>query len=115
ENEVEVSNEDFQQIIAYNKAFNLPEIGNIQISRNNTIPYSEDTYLFEITDFDSRVADYMNELSVEVTNKLVTVSDLSIEYPVRKRGEDILNTLINKYVQSNLRDKNTIADSTIAF
>lgn len=115
ENQVEISKEGFQQLVKYNQIISIAEVGDIQIIRNNSIPYSDETYLFEITSFDNRVADYMNRLNVEVTNKLVTIIDLRLDYPVKQKGEDILNTLINKYVQSNLRDKNTIADSTIAF
>lgn len=111
---VEISKENFTQIVNYDQTIYIPETGDIQIIYNN-IPYLEEDYLFQIIDFDSRVADFMNRLTVQVTNKLVTVVDLGFEYPVKKKGEDILNTLIDKYVQSNLRDKNTIADSTIAF
>lgn len=114
-NKVEISKEGFQQIISYNQIIHIPEFGSIKIERNIGIPYMVEDYLFEIIGFDSRVANFMGKLTVEVTNKLVTVIDLGFEYPLKKKGEIVLNTLINKYVQSNLRDKNIIADSTIAF
>ena len=57
----------------------------------------------------------MSQLSVSVLNKQVTIIDLGLSYALPKKGEDILNTLINQYISANLDDKNTIADSTTKF
>src|SRR5690606_22077244 len=92
-NKIAISKEDFQQIVSYNQIINVPEFGSIQIERNSLIPYKDETYLFEISSLDGRVSNFMNKLTVAVTNKLVTVIDLGFEYPVKKKGENILNTL----------------------
>src|SRR5690606_5598903 len=56
-----------------------------------------------------------NAFSADVTNKLVSTIDLPLESKLPKRGEQLLNTFIEKYVELNLHDKNVIADSTLAF
>src|SRR5690606_26527499 len=61
------------------------------------------------------VSSLSGQLSVEVTNKNVSTIDLTLEHPLPKRGEQLLKTLIDKYVELNLHDKNVVADSTLAF
>src|SRR5690606_11735109 len=68
-----------------------------------------------VNTFDSRVGDFMGKLGVSIKNNLVSVIDLSFDYPVPEKGEYILNKLIQAYMATNLNNKNTIADSTIAF
>src|SRR5690606_37287779 len=60
-------------------------------------------------------ATYSGMLSVAVTNKNVSTIDLTLEHQLPRRGEQLLATLIKKYVELNLHDKNIIADSTLAF
>lgn len=57
----------------------------------------------------------MEALKVEVTNKQVTIIDLTLTHPIPKKGEDILRKLIEKYVLANIHDKNEVADSTVTF
>ncbi|MGX5687388.1 GumC family protein [Arcticibacter tournemirensis] len=113
---LEVSDEIFHKKIKYNQPFEIPELGKIQISEG-FLPERSLTrnFKFNITSFDAKVADFMKRLTVNVTNKQVTTIDLSFEYPLPEKGEDILETLIVKYEEASLQDKNTIADSTISF
>src|SRR5690606_16994273 len=53
--------------------------------------------------------------AVEVTNKNVSTIELTLEHKLPQRGEQLLTTLIEKYVELNLHDKNVIADSTLSF
>lgn len=112
---VSISGEHIQDTISYDTPIEIPFTGRIIISRNHLVPLDFDSYQFTVNSIDNQVADYMERLTVVVTNKLVTVIDLSFEYPLKTKGENIVHTLIEKYVQGNLQDKNTIADSTIAF
>jgi len=106
---------DQDTIVNFNQNFNLPGVGVVQIKRNYAVPIQHEKYSFNIVSVKARAASLMNNLSVGVTNKQITIIDLSLSYPVPKKGEDILNRLIYNYVQSNLKDKNEVADSTIKF
>src|SRR5690554_1920040 len=63
----------------------------------------------------SQTAAFRSNLTVGVTNKQTSTIDLSFDHPLPRRGEQILNTLIERYVERTLEDKNTVADSTLAF
>ena len=62
------------------------------------------------------IADFfLNNLTVTATTKTSSVANLVLDDEVPKRGEDILNTLMEKYQDANLQYKNDIAKNTIAF
>ncbi len=90
-------------------------IGVIRIRKDPNVWKEKEKYLFRITSVDERVAALQKELKVAVTNKLVTVIDLELNYSLPGKGELILNELISEYVRQNIEDKNMIVDSTIAF
>lgn len=110
-----LSSGNFSKIVEFNRPFILAEVGKVQIEKNPGIPFVEESYSFELSSVDSKVAEMMKGLKVAVTNKQVSTIDLSIYHGIPRKGEDILANLIKNYVESNLRDKNTIADSTISF
>ncbi len=114
-NKLELSNDDFTRIIGFNEPFILENVGKVQLDKNPGIPMVNTIYKCVITSVDSKVAAFMGSLKVAVTNKQVSTIDLSFGYPIPRKGEDILNTLIRKYAEETLNDKNRIADSTIAF
>lgn len=57
----------------------------------------------------------VEELGVEVTNKLSSVVNLSIKDPVPERAEDILDQLIREYNQKIIDDRKELAFNTLAF
>ncbi|EOR94073.1 Tyrosine-protein kinase Wzc [Arcticibacter svalbardensis MN12-7] len=114
-NTFEITNEDVTKTVKYNQPLFLDNIGKVNFVRNVGILRKKDFYKFEVTSIDQTVSAFMNELSVSVTNKQVSTIDLIFNYPIPQKGELILNSLIEKYVQGNITDKNLIADSTISF
>jgi len=110
-----VSRDRFEQEITFGTTIELPDVGSVVISRNSKIPIGKTAYQFEVTPFDTRVNEYMRRLSIGVTNKQVSTIDLAFDYPLKAKGEGILRTVLETYTENNLQDKNTIADSTIAF
>jgi capsular exopolysaccharide synthesis family protein len=90
-------------------------IGAIRIRKDLLVKKEKEKYLFKIISVDERVADLQKELKVSVTNKLVTIIDLELNYSLPRKGEMILNELIAEYIRQNIEDKNMIADSTIEF
>lgn len=115
EQKLRVSTEKFEKEIVWNQNFNLPGVGNIKLVPNPLVKFGSNDFVVSITSIDARVGKLQNQLSVDVSNKQVSIIDLGITYTIPKKGEDILNNIIRKYVQSNLNDKNAIADSTYRF
>lgn len=54
-------------------------------------------------------------LKIESTSKQSTVIQIVMENTNRKKGEDIINTLIYEYQKAALKDKNQVASNTLAF
>ncbi len=113
---IKVVTDGFEKELTWGQSFTIKSVGQVKLERNYSINISNDiTYFASISSLDERVARLMNQLSVAVSNKQVTIIDLGLSYNVPKKGEDILNALIRKYTQANLSDKNAIADSTYQF
>lgn len=58
---------------------------------------------------------FLTRLSILQPNNKSTVLELSFEDPSVQRGKDVLNKLLDVYVQSSLNDKNSEASNTLAF
>lgn len=112
-----IAQEDgFSMAFEFGKAIELPHIGKVTINNTALTPeHINQTFKIKITALDSRVSNFIGRLGVSIKNNLVSVIDLSFDYPLRKKGEEILNKVIEVYMENDLIHKNTIADSTIAF
>ncbi|TBO43321.1 GumC family protein [Pedobacter kyonggii] len=102
-------------VVNYDKPIFLKNIGLFQIHRNGALLDVKEEYSFSINSVDAEVSDLLANITVAATNTQVTIIDLSMKHPIPRKGEDVLNKLIQKYVQGNIDDKNIIADSTIKF
>ncbi|TCD17356.1 polysaccharide biosynthesis tyrosine autokinase [Pedobacter psychrodurus] len=114
-NKVLVSTKNFKKEVAWNESFSIDGIGTLKLEPNPIKLMNESEYYVTISSIDTRVASLMTQLSVGASNKQVSIINLTLSYPLPNKGEDILNTLIKKYTQSNLNDKNAVADSTYRF
>ncbi len=111
---LELSNADTLFHAEWNEPFSLPKVGILKLEKTgNGRPH--EYYGFQLVPVRDVVASFNEMLAVEVTNKNVSTIDLTLENSLPKRGEQLLTTLIDKYVEMNLHDKNVIADSTLAF
>jgi tyrosine-protein kinase Etk/Wzc len=113
--QVAVSADGIDTLVALDRSFTIPFVGVVQIIKGIAVPVLEEKYSFNIMSVDTKVIALMDAITVEVKNKQVTIIDLSLTHAIPKKGEDILNKLIEKYVQANLTDKNEVADSTVKF
>lgn len=113
-NIIELSNNDTTFRTEWHQTFILPRVGRLQIQPIQKT-YTDEKYGFRIRPLREAVSSLSSKLSVEVTNKNVSTINLTLENTLPERGEQLLTTLINKYVELNLYDKNVIADSTLAF
>src|SRR5690606_5944491 len=114
DNWVTISNVDTLFRVYLGQAFTLSEVGILKIEQTGKMPLKE-SYGFRVLPLRAVTASFSSRLSVGVTNKNVSTIDLSFEHTSPRRGEQLLHTLIDKYVELNLHDKNVIADSTLAF
>lgn len=91
-------------------------MGNLRFIENKHFksPASRDLYFSLVKP--KYIADsYLNNLTVAATTKTSSVANLTMDDEVPQRAEDILNTLMQKYQDATIENKNTIAKSTIAF
>jgi capsular exopolysaccharide synthesis family protein len=114
-NRLLVSTKNFEKEITWGEKFSVKNVGLLQIEPTQVNELDNSRYFVTVSSIDSRVADLMSQLSVSVSNKQVSIIDLGFSYSNQKKGEDILNTVIDKYTAANLADKNSIADSTYKF
>lgn len=114
--QLQLSNSDTSFNVVYNKAFTLPEVGSLQLERNPLFSADrQEEYGFTIAPVSKVVTGLMKSFSAEVTNKLVSTIDLSLDNTVPKRGQQLLSGIIQVYIRQNLHDKNVVADSTLSF
>jgi capsular exopolysaccharide synthesis family protein len=107
--------EEVSKMVAYDHPFVLKEIGVLKIVRNPDVRFIQNRYKFSITPIDVVAARLQKQISVSVTNKLVTTINISMDHSIPQMGEDILNKFIEGYMQQSIIEKNRIADSTISF
>ncbi|OIN57802.1 GumC family protein [Arsenicibacter rosenii] len=69
----------------------------------------------QVTPLPYVVANYINTLTVEPTNKASTVVMLTLEDTVPERGEQILNELVQEYNLAVVADKNRLAQNALKF
>jgi len=72
-------------------------------------------YEVNIVSEDAATRKLMSELTVELTEKGATTLNLDFFYPNPKRGELILQTLMNRYMENNRLEKIRRADSTLGY
>ena len=112
---IKVSTKEFEKIIGWGEVIEVKGLGTFAIVKNSRVSFSNAKYSVDIINLDSRVAALMNNITVAPVNKQVSIINLGLNYPIPRKGEDILNALIKKYTAANISDKNAIADSTGKF
>lgn len=117
----EVQKEDFSLHTPLNELVAIPRLGYVRLQNNPDYftpidDHDDEPKLKVIVRPVSAVTEsYMGNLTVGVTNKMTSTIDLSFNHELPRKGELIVRTLLEKYVDRTLEDKNTIADSTMAF
>ena len=76
---------------------------------------SKDNFYFSLINLKSVANNILSHITIVPSGKQTTVIDLSIEGEVPKRGEDILNELLNVYNRAAILDKNVLAANTLKF
>lgn len=111
----ETSKEEIRKI-KFGEYFTIKTVGNFRIDKNvNYKGDIEEEFYLDLKSVDEQVSILREAIVIGVTNSDVTTVDLSLNYPVPAKGENILAKLIENYVEQTIREKNRIADSTITF
>lgn len=88
--------------------------GKLSISRSGNAFYY-DTYKLILNSLDVTIENIRAALFVELKDEETTVIDLSYNTNVPRKGEELLQNLIEAYTLRNLNEKNQMSDSTISF
>lgn len=122
-NALEISSDELQKPIKtfFNKTINLP-FANLMIIKN---PYFNPKQLKDVENYSSLYFKYKNKedliddlqesVNVSLSNKDATVINLTLRYENREKAKDILNTLVNKYNNEAILEKNTESEKTKKF
>jgi tyrosine-protein kinase Etk/Wzc len=70
---------------------------------------------FSLVNVKTVTDDLLEAIKVTQATKLASVIDLKLKDAVPKRGEDILNGLIDEYNKAAISDKNALASNTLKF
>jgi tyrosine-protein kinase Etk/Wzc len=114
-NRIHVVNGGFSKDVNFLEPFTVPGLGKIQIEKGEGKLLKDEVYLLKVSTLRQTVNKYVSNLKVSIPLKDVNIIALDYNSEVPQSAVDILNKLIESYVQANIADKNKIADSTIAF
>jgi len=111
---IKITSDALDTTVNFNKPFKLNGVGLVQILKAATKPTSGVVYPVTITSVDKVVEGLQGSLII-LPGTVASVINISFNYPVPKKGEDILNKLLKIYVETNVNDRNRLADSAYAF
>jgi tyrosine-protein kinase Etk/Wzc len=111
---MQLISEKLDTTVAYSTPVTVNGIGVFQILKAPTKP-TLDKYAFTVTSVDKKVESLGSQLTVMMPTDPSAVVDITLNYPVPKKGEDILKRLLKIYVETNVDDRNRLADSAYAF
>ncbi len=90
--------------------------GNLKFSASGQmVKKSEGPFNFSLIDPKLATSIFLSRLEVNASSKLSSIVNLTLSDELPLRGEDILNTLLQKYTEGSIDYKNKLARNTIAF
>src|SRR5690606_26995154 len=81
----------------------------------NNPNYEKRNFRIKFNNINTNIDFYQAKLNIALINKQSSVIQLSVEDVIPQRGLDFLNTLINVYLEHDVKEKNKIASSTANF
>lgn len=100
------------KVYAFNERFQN-KWGEFTISKSEESEYRD--IIITFSDAKGMTGNMLNRLFIQQPNVKSTVLELTYEDVSPQRGKDVLNKLLDVYVQSSLTDKNTEASNTLKF
>lgn len=89
--------------------------GRLRVFTRQALHTSAEPLVVRVLPKGAAVDDYLKRLTVETSSKASTVLLISLEDAVPRKGEAVLNQLINEYNQAAIVDKNIVASNTLNF
>jgi capsular exopolysaccharide synthesis family protein len=77
--------------------------------------FSQATYSVQVTSEDDAVGSLLKSYDAEFSDKTTTAVDITLYYPVAKRGELIVDHMMKQYLKDNIATKKAKIDSMLAF
>ena len=108
------SKENVNLNVSYGAAIKLPQYDLI-VTKKPNVPVLLSEYSTQIVSDDDAIADITRNYDAEFIDKGTTTVALTLYYPNSKKGEVILQSLMNQYLEDNLTQKKASIDSTINF
>jgi tyrosine-protein kinase Etk/Wzc len=104
--------------LRFDKPFFVSGVGTIEISLNGTGTYdtfNQKGYSFSILSTDEQASNLESNLAITIPDKDATAISVILSYDLPKKGQDIVNRMLDIYMKQSVEVKNRTADSTIAF
>ncbi len=115
----EFSNIENDAFKAYSFGKPIPSsLGDLIITPNVNLDmksYSGRNYEVKVSPLAKMAAYYQMKILITPTNEFSNIISIALNDAIKKRGRDIINTLIDKYNQNAVDDKKAIADRTSNF
>ncbi|AMR33520.1 hypothetical protein A0256_19880 [Mucilaginibacter sp. PAMC 26640] len=108
------SDEDINLKVPFGKTVSLPQY-NIEIEKRPGVVPVEQEFSVNIMSEDDAVSALLNNYDAQFTDKATTTVEFTLYYPNSKKGEAILQNLMNRYLADNLANRKRNIDSTINF
>jgi tyrosine-protein kinase Etk/Wzc len=111
---VKISNTDegIERTVSFNKTITLPQY-NIKVIRRKGVALLNQEYSVRILSEDDAINNLLTGYDAEFTDKATTTVAFTLYYPNSKKGEAILQNLMNRYLADNILKKRQSIDSTI--
>jgi tyrosine-protein kinase Etk/Wzc len=103
------------QMFAYGATVSYDSCELIVIPLENNKEVSQERFIVEVVPVDEVVNQIKERVKIAPTDKKSSFINLSIIYPLKKKGIDILTSLIENYNKNAIVDKSTIAQKTNTF
>jgi tyrosine-protein kinase Etk/Wzc len=81
----------------------------------NSFSLAGDILYFKLVDTPSLTANVISNLSVSKSSENTSILEISLITPIRRFGEEYLNTLADLFIQKQLEEKNFSSEKTITF
>jgi len=108
---VRSSDGDFEQNTAFGKELNTPW-GLMKFTEN---PLASESFPIDVFILDPTGPSFLPQVDINSVSKTSSVVELSYVTPTPNKGQDILNTLVDRYNRNAIEDKNYVANNTISF
>lgn len=94
---------------------NITALGPVVLERTNYPLGHNVEYTIYITSIEKATNKYAKSIVVTIPNKQSSILQLTLKDELPKRGEIVLNKLIEEYQLQNIQEKNLVAENTIKF